>query len=752
MSVACGNKWITLCCHLFIIILFAYGPLVGLAHPQTQIQNPLENKNILILNAFESNIPAFDKTIKGLSSALLSGGVGTKNQFYEHLDLARNPGPENKELMMQLMRQRYSKRRIDFIITLYTEGLKFLLDEVQTLFPAAPILALYLPQGFEMPATGRRIIPHIITPDFTRTLETALKLVPGTKRVYIAAGIHPMDRWLERLARRDFQKWEDRLEFHYLRDLPLDTILTTVSSAPSDSIVFVTSYGQDATGKYHTAVELSRQLARVSKVPIFGILDTLIGHGIVGGSLISFEYIGSKAGELVLDILKGTQDGKNIPVVLKLSQLDTFDWRQLKHWNLDESALPGGSIIVNKEFSLWDLRYYAIGVMVFILLQSLLIISLLVQKRRRRLAEESLGQKSKELDQFFNVSLDLLCIANTDGYFLRLNPVWERTLGYSRQELMAQRFLDFVHPDDLVKTREAISTLTSQEKVIQFENRYRCKDGSHRWLEWNAALTGSVIFAAARDVTKRLHAEFEARQRREELAHVTRIATMGELTASLAHEINQPLTAVLSNAEAALRFLSRAEPDLDEVRQILEDIILDDRRAGDVVQKVRSLVRKEKSYDESLDLNKAIQEVVALIRGDSLLRGLSISMELKPNLKLIHGDRIQLQQVILNLILNSATAMRNTPQSQRKIIVRTSMPDDLTVQVSVTDFGTGIDENNIERIFEAFYTTKPEGLGMGLSICQTIVKAHGGTLKASNNREGGATFAFTLPVQQGDAP
>ncbi len=752
MSVACGNKWITLCCHLFIIILFAYGPLVGLAHPQTQIQNPLENKNILILNAFESNIPAFDKTIKGLSSALLSGGVGTKNQFYEHLDLARNPGPENKELMMQLMRQRYSKRRIDFIITLYTEGLKFLLDEVQTLFPAAPILALYLPQGFEMPATGRRIIPHILTPDFTRTLETALKLVPGTKRVYIAAGIHPMDRWLERLARRDFQKWEDRLEFHYLRDLPLDTILTTVSSAPSDSIVFVTSYGQDVTGKYHTAVELSRQLARVSKVPIFGILDTLIGHGIVGGSLISFEYIGSKAGELVLDILKGTQDGKNIPVVLKLSQLDTFDWRQLKHWNLDESALPGGSIIVNKEFSLWDLRYYAIGVMVFILLQSLLIISLLVQKRRRRLAEESLGQKSKELDQFFNVSLDLLCIANTDGYFLRLNPVWERTLGYSRQELMAQRFLDFVHPDDLVKTREAISTLTSQEKVIQFENRYRCKDGSHRWLEWNAALTGSVIFAAARDVTKRLHAEFEARQRREELAHVTRIATMGELTASLAHEINQPLTAVLSNAEAALRFLSRAEPDLDEVRQILEDIILDDRRAGDVVQKVRSLVRKEKSYDESLDLNKAIQEVVALIRGDSLLQGLSISMELKPNLKLIHGDRIQLQQVILNLILNSATAMRNTPQSQRKIIVRTSMPDDLTVQVSVTDFGTGIDENNIERIFEAFYTTKPEGLGMGLSICQTIVKAHGGTLKASNNREGGATFAFTLPVQQGDAP
>jgi len=208
------TRWTIFCCPLFFIFYFTFGSGCGSAHSHTRSQNPLENKNILILNAFESNIPAFDKTIKGLSSALLSGGVGTKNQFYEHLDLARNPGPENKELLTQLMRQRYSERRIDFIITLYTEGLKFLLDEVQTLFPAAPILALYLPQGFEMPATGRRIIPHILTPDFTRTLETALKLVPGTKRVYIAAGIHPMDRWLERLARRDFQKWEDRLEFH----------------------------------------------------------------------------------------------------------------------------------------------------------------------------------------------------------------------------------------------------------------------------------------------------------------------------------------------------------------------------------------------------------------------------------------------------------------------------------------------------------------------------------------------------------
>jgi PAS domain S-box-containing protein len=151
--------------------------------------------------------------------------------------------------------------------------------------------------------------------------------------------------------------------------------------------------------------------------------------------------------------------------------------------------------------------------MVFILLQALLIIALLVQKRRRSLAEGLLRQKSKELDQFFKVSIDLFCIANTDGYFLRLSPAWERTLGYSKEEFMAQRFLDFIHPGDLVGTQGAISTLASQQKVVDFENRYRCKDGTYRWLEWSSAPLGKLIFAVARDVTERKRAEEALKER-----------------------------------------------------------------------------------------------------------------------------------------------------------------------------------------------------------------------------------------------
>jgi PAS domain S-box-containing protein len=649
------------------------------------------------------------------------------------------------------MRLKWSHRKADMVITVYPEALEFVLNDCRGVFPHVPIIALHLPQDFMMAEAGRRIIGHFPMYDITGTIDNALQLVPGTKRVYVVSGAHKVDKWLEDQARRASKKWE-RVEFTYLSHMPLEDILDTVSKAPPSSVILYLALTQDVAGKSHTGLGLAHQLSQVSPVPVFGMFESALGYGVIGGTLISWNLIGKRAGELVIDIFKGVKTLDDVPPVLDVPPVPMFDWRQLRRWNLSESALPKGSIVINKEPTLWDFRYYLIGVLAFIIAQSFLIVGLWVQKRRKRSAEESLRQKTEELDQFFNLSLELLCIANTDGYFLRLNPSFERVLGYSKEELTAKRFLDFVHPDDLDRTHKVISTLVSQQKVIYFENRYRSKDGTYRWLEWNSAPSGNLIYAAAHDVTERLKEEVEAQQHREELAHVTRIAMMGELTTSLAHEINQPLTAIQSNAEAAERFLSQPQPDLGEVRQILEDIVRDDRRASEVVRKVRALVRKEKPQLQILDLNETIQEVVGLIRGESLLQGLSITMELSPELKMIQGDRVQLQQVILNLILNSAAAMRNSPLAQRKVIVRTTMPNGTSVKASVTDFGAGIDEHNIERLFEPFYTTKPEGLGMGLSISQRIISAHGGVIEARNNREGGATFAFMLPAHQGGTP
>ena len=750
MPLALPTRWAALLYSFFWITLPVLDPGVGLVHAQTQPQIALAGKNILVLHAFEGNAPVFLGTDKGVSDTLQSSGIPSLNQFFESLELRRNPGAEHRKLLVEQMRTRYGLRKLDMIITVYPEALEFVLKDCEDILPEVPILALYLPQGFDLPETDRRIIGHAPAVDILGTLEIALKLVPGAKRVYIVSGAHEVDRRIEDQTRGIFEKWEGRLEFLSLSDMPFEVMLAAVSGVPPGSIILALPVSRDVTGKSFTAPIVAQRLSQVSTTPVFGILDSQLGHGITGGSLISFELIGRKAGQLVLDMIGGIKTPDNIPTMLDVPPVPMFDWRQLRRWNLSEDTLPEGSIVINRELTLWDFRFYLIGALAFILAQSGLIAGLLTSKRRRKSAEESLRQKSEELDQFFNVSLDLLCIANIQGYFLRLNPAWEKVLGYPHEELVGTRFFDLVHPDDLAATLEALSKNISQQKLVHFENRYRAKDGNYRWLEWTSAPEGNLIYAVARDLTERLKAQADDQQRREELAHVSRIAMMGELTASLAHEINQPLTAILSNAQAAQRFLSQTPPDIGEVRQILDDIVRDNKRASEVIRRARALVRKEKPRQEPLDLNELIQQTVDLIRGDSLLQGLTIGTDLSPELVAIYGDGIQLQQVILNLIFNGASAMRNAPLTQRKITVRTAMADHRTVKVSVTDFGVGIDENHIERLFEPFYTTKSEGLGMGLSISRTIVKAHGGTLEASNNKEGGATFAFTLSAYLGD--
>jgi len=388
-----------LCCFLLIIILIAYGPAAGVARSQTPFQNSLKTKNILFLVGAEPNTPAFQRLNKELSAVLQSNGIGIRNQFFEHLGLRLNSSPESRKLKMELIRMRYSKHKMDLIITLYPDALKFLQDMGPSFFPAAPVMALIIPQGYKLSETDRRIIPHVIIPNLNRTLEIGMKLVPKAERVYVVNGVDSIDRWIGSLARKDFKKWEDRLDFYYLNDLPLEKVIATVSAAPANSIVYLTTFSKDVTGKYKRTVEVSQELADVSKAPVFGFIGTVVGNGSAGGSVISFKHIGTKAGELALDILRKNQNTKNISKVLNVPQVDMFDWHYLKHWKLSESDLPEGSIIINREFSLWDLKYYFIGVLVFIIAQSLLIMGLLVPSRNRRSAEESLRQHREHLEE-----------------------------------------------------------------------------------------------------------------------------------------------------------------------------------------------------------------------------------------------------------------------------------------------------------------------------------------------------------------
>lgn len=265
------------------------------------------------------------------------------------------------------------------------------------------------------------------------------------------------------------------------------------------------------------------------------------------------------------------------------------------------------------------------------------------------------------------------------------------------------------------------------------------------WIERLARREGGAVITRI-DCTARKNAELEASRNRAELAHVVRVATMGELATSLAHELNQPLTAILSNAQAGRRLLVSDEPDLGEVREILADITENDRRAGEVVRRMRGLLRKGELEMSLVDLNVLVRDVVRLVGNDLLLRRATASLDLDGRRPQVQGDRVQLQQVLLNLILNGLEAMSETERARRRLTIRTRLRDEPTVEVAVHDGGTGIPADRLDQVFEAFYTTKQDGLGMGLSISRSIVQAHGGSIWASNNPEGGANVGFSLPL------
>jgi signal transduction histidine kinase len=248
------------------------------------------------------------------------------------------------------------------------------------------------------------------------------------------------------------------------------------------------------------------------------------------------------------------------------------------------------------------------------------------------------------------------------------------------------------------------------------------------------------------NILARRKSEIEAQQLRDDLSHVARVSTMGELAAALAHELNQPLTAILSNAQTAQDVLEANPVNLEEVREILADIVEDDARAGEVIHRLRSLLRKDALEYTSLDVNEMVGEVARLVSGNAALHSASVRLELAERLPPARGDRVQLQQVILNLILNGLDAVRESRTGDRVLVLQTARDGPAAVRISVRDSGPGIAEADSEHIFQAFYTTKTGGLGMGLAISRSIVEAHGGRLTAGNNQEGGATFSFTVPV------
>jgi PAS domain S-box-containing protein len=376
----------------------------------------------------------------------------------------------------------------------------------------------------------------------------------------------------------------------------------------------------------------------------------------------------------------------------------------------------------------------------------------------RRLAEDALRQSEMYLAEAQRLS-------HTGSYGLRITSgeiVWsEETFRIFEFERAPSVRLDAViqriHPEDRARVQQTIDRASRDRKDFAHGYRLLMPDGSIKHVHATAhAVTdasGDVEFVGAvTDVTSRRRAEAELHEAQANLAHVTRVTALGELAASIAHEVNQPLAAVVTNAAACLRWLDREPANLEEARSTVQSIVKDGNRAGEVIQRVRALANKTADQKAPLDVNDVVNEVISLAQHELSSHRVALRLELAPALPQVLADRVQLQQVILNLVINAIEAMHPVEDRPRELVIRTRQDETCQVLVAVSDCGVGVAAENADRLFDAFFTTKSNGMGMGLSICRSIVNAHEGRLSASSNPGPGATFQFTLPSHRKDSP
>jgi PAS domain S-box-containing protein len=381
----------------------------------------------------------------------------------------------------------------------------------------------------------------------------------------------------------------------------------------------------------------------------------------------------------------------------------------------------------------------------------------LSQQRLQDLNEtlaERIEAESQERDRIWQLSQDLLIVTDLSGTVLNVNPAWSATLGWSPDNLIGGTAEWLIHPDDLERSRTELANLVEGQSTPHFENRILCKDGSYRWLSWLAVIDHKCVYAIARDISEGKNTEQQLRTLRRQLADASRHTTMGAMTASIAHEIKQPLSSIVTSANAGLRWLARSHPNLAEARESFERIVRDGHRLNDVIASVRSMFSKETGEAGPVDIRAVADEVLALVRGELEIHEISLRKDFSEQLPEVMAERVQLQQVLLNLITNAIEAMNPITDRERQLTIVSLIEEPASVRLTVEDTGGGIDPAHLDRIFDMFFTTKSEGIGLGLTICRSIVETSGGRLWAAPRIPFGTAFHLTLPIagRQTDAP
>jgi signal transduction histidine kinase len=603
------------------------GTMVVLCMTATPVHAAEEEARVLILNGLDPYLPAY-LAIDAAMRADLATETARHIVFYsEPLDAQRFPVEPRESELVALLTKKYSGLHIDLVVTVTRPALEFYKRHGEQLWPGARLVFHGLPD----PASETVTVPPNATglvnrDDFGGTIELALRLQPNARRIVVICGTSPLDLELERRARQVVPAMAGAAVVEFLFGRPLPELVTRIAAEPADTIVLYLTQFRDRDGQPYLPREVLRAISTVSAAPVYGLFETYVGYGVAAGSMEFYVDRGRLVGQLVRDALAGRPPAAG-RTVFSVPSRCVADARALRRWSLDARRLPDGCDIRFADLPYWREHLWQSGaVLALVAAQAFLIGALLVQRRRRRVAEQA------------------------------------------------------------------------------------------------------------------------AQMRRSEVAHASRLAIAGELTASIAHEINQPLGAILSNADAADLLVESGEDQRDMLRQILADIRRDGLRASEVVRRLRELLAKHDVEQTPLDLNATVREVAALLRMEADRRRATIEVRLAPVATVV-GDRVQIQQVLINLLLNAMDAVSEVGEDRRTIVVTVDSAQD-RIMTTVRDQGHGITAEELPKLFESFFSTKRTGMGLGLSIAQTIVQAHGGRIWAESRAGDGAVFYVEFPASE----